>query len=57
MDTNIERWYSMKEIIEYLGVSRDTVLNWIEKRNMPAAKILLLLLCVLLGAVRHWNWR
>ena len=39
MDTNIERWYSMKEIIEYLGVSRDTVLNWIEKRNMPAAKI------------------
>ena len=39
MDTNIERWYSMKKIIEYLGVSRDTVLNWIEKRNMPAAKI------------------
>ena len=39
MDTNIERWYSMKEITEYLGVSRDTVLNWIEKRNMPAAKI------------------
>ena len=39
MDTNIERWYSMKEITEYLGVSRDTVLNWIEKHNMPAAKI------------------
>ena len=39
MDTNIERWYSMKVITEYLGVSRDTVLNWIEKRNMPAAKM------------------
>ena len=39
MDNNIERWYSMKEIMEYLGVSRDTVLDWIERRNMPAAKI------------------
>lgn len=39
MDSIIERWYSMKEITGYLGVSRDTVLNWIEKRNMPATKI------------------
>lgn len=39
MSSSIERWYSMKEITEYLGVSRDTVLNWIEKRNMPATKI------------------
>lgn len=39
MNSKIERWCSMKEITEYLGVSRDTVLNWIEKRNMPAAKI------------------
>ena len=39
MNSNIERWCSMKEITEYLGVSRDTVLNWIEKRNTPAAKI------------------
>ena len=33
MDNNLERWYSMKEIMEYLGVSRDTVLDWIERRN------------------------
>ena len=39
MNSNIECWCSMKEITEYLGVSRDTVLNWIEKRHMPAAKI------------------
>lgn len=39
MDQNIERWYSMKEIAEHLGVSRDIVLNWIEKRKMPATKI------------------
>lgn len=39
MDNNLERWYSMKEIMEYLGVSRDTILDWIERRDMPAAKI------------------
>lgn len=39
MDNNIERWYSMKEIMEYLGVSRDMVPDWIERRNMPTAKI------------------
>lgn len=27
----IERWYSMKEISEYLGITRDTALSWIEK--------------------------
>ena len=39
MDNNLERWYSMKEIMEYLGVSRDTALDWIDRRGMPAAKI------------------
>lgn len=39
MNSNIERWYSMKEICEYLGVSRDTLLAWIDKREMPAAMI------------------
>lgn len=34
-----ERWCSMREITEHLGVSRDTVLNWIDKKNMPATKI------------------
>ncbi len=39
INNNLERWYSMKEVMEYLGVSRDTVLDWIERRKMPAAKI------------------
>ncbi len=39
MDNNIERWYSVKEIMEYLGVSRDTIMKWIDNKNMPATKV------------------
>ena len=31
-----ERWLSVDEIAEYLGVGRETIYNWIEKRAMPA---------------------
>ena len=33
------RWYSLKEVCEYLGVSRDTIFKWIETKNMPAHKM------------------
>ncbi len=33
MDLNTERRCSMKEICEYLGISRDTVLTWSEERQ------------------------
>lgn len=39
MDNNIERWYSLNEMIEYLGISRDTIIKWIENKNMPAVKM------------------
>ena len=34
-----ENWLSIKEIAAHLGVSRDTILNWIAKENLPAHKI------------------
>lgn len=33
------RWCSLKEICEYLGVGRDTIFKWIETKNMPAIKM------------------
>ncbi len=36
---NIEKWSTLKEIQEYLGVGRETILQWIAKRNMPAYKV------------------
>lgn len=34
-----DRWLSVEEIAAYLGVSKDTVYAWINKRNMPARRI------------------
>ncbi len=34
MDNNLECWYLMKEVMEYLGVSRDAVCDWIERCNI-----------------------
>jgi len=39
MNQTIERWYSMKEICGHLGIGRDTVLKWINEKQMPAQKI------------------
>lgn len=38
-DNNIEKWSTLKEVQEYLGVGRETILQWITKRNMPAYKV------------------
>lgn len=34
-----ERWSSVEEICEHLGVSRDTIYRWIAGRGMPAHRI------------------
>lgn len=34
-----DRWLSVDEIAEYLGIKRDTVYKWIERKNMPAHKV------------------
>jgi excisionase family DNA binding protein len=39
MATLEDRWLSLHEICEYLGVSSDTVYKWIEKHAMPAHRM------------------
>jgi excisionase family DNA binding protein len=37
-DQIVDRWLSVDEIAGYLGVKRDTVYKWIERRKLPAHK-------------------
>ena len=39
MSESTGKWLTMVEICEYLKVSRETVLNWIGKKHMPAHKV------------------
>ena len=34
-----DRWLSVDEICKYLGISKDTVYKWIDKRGMPAHRM------------------
>lgn len=34
-----ERWHSVEEVAEHLGVARDTVYRWIDHKGLPAHKI------------------
>ena len=35
----IDRWLSVEEIADYLGIKKDTVYKWVRKRNMPNHKV------------------
>jgi excisionase family DNA binding protein len=37
--SNIEKWSSLKDITDYLGVSREAIFKWIDNRGMPAHKV------------------
>ena len=40
MESKMEdRWLSVDEIGEYLGVKRDTVYKWINEKGMPAHRM------------------
>ena len=34
-----DRWLSVDEIAAYLGIKRDTVYKWIDRKRMPAHKV------------------
>lgn len=34
-----DRWLSVDEIAEYLGIKRDTAYKWISGKQMPAHKV------------------
>ena len=38
-DVKSDRWLSVDEIADYLGVKRDTIYKWIERKDMPAHKV------------------
>jgi excisionase family DNA binding protein len=34
-----QRWISVDDVADHLGVSKDTVYRWIDKRGLPASKV------------------
>lgn len=39
MQKEPEKWSSLEEISEHLGVSKDTIRNWIKKGVIPSRRI------------------
>ncbi len=39
MATNSERWLSVEEIADHLGIAAITVYRWLEKQKIPAHRV------------------
>ena len=39
MGSDAEKWSSLEEVAEHIGVNKDTIRNWIKKEAIPAHKI------------------
>lgn len=40
IDDYMDKWIGIEEAAEYLGVNKDTIRNWIKKKNgIPANKV------------------
>jgi excisionase family DNA binding protein len=39
MANDENRWFSVDEVAEYLGVKRDTLYKWIQRKELPAHKV------------------
>ena len=37
--SSFDRWHSVDEISKHLGVKRDTIYKWIDRKGLPAHKI------------------
>lgn len=35
----MDRWLSVDEIANYIGVSRDTIYSWLSEKRMPSHKV------------------
>jgi excisionase family DNA binding protein len=34
-----DRWLSVDEVADYLGVAKDTIYNWVTNKGMPGHKV------------------
>ncbi len=36
---NVEPWYSVQDVARHLGVSKESIYRWLERRQIPAHRV------------------